>query len=255
LNHGQDSSSSGKERRTQKRRWRGGKRRLRYSSIGQTPEEEEGTEDTTAAFIFGGVVEGEEEKGTKDTIVEGVAAGASAANHPVDNPPEVDNQDIVGVDPRWSKAAKERYLKNRSRLRGIDPKLVKGLVDFHNLCKMSEFDCEVELNRRFQEQKEWDDYNAAFMIAQEQLRAPELSKHETRSSVRAKEQAATGKTADPVSTPKPVSSPGKGKVVGGIVGSPGKANGRGGTDGSPGKGKAVGGIVGSPGKAKGRRVM
>jgi hypothetical protein len=86
------------------------------AALAETPEEEEGTEDTTAAFIFGGVVEGEEEKGTKDTIVKGVAVGASAANHPVNNPPEVDDQDIVGVDPRWSEAAKERYLKNRSRL-------------------------------------------------------------------------------------------------------------------------------------------
>jgi hypothetical protein len=131
----------------------------------------------------------------------------------------------------WSEAAKESYLKNKSRFYAIDPKLVKGLLDFHNLCKMSEFDFEVELNRRFQEQKEWDDYNAAFTIAQEQLRALELSRRETRSVTRAKEQVATGKTAVRVSTPKPdlrkrsststpVSSPGKGKARGHTVGSP-----------------------------------
>jgi hypothetical protein len=77
----------------------------------------------------------------------------------------------------WSKAVKESYIKNRSRLHAIDPKRVKGLVDFHNLCKLSELDFEVELNRRFQQQKEWGDYNAAFMIASEQLRALELSRH------------------------------------------------------------------------------
>jgi hypothetical protein len=192
-----------------------------------TPEEEEGTEDTTAGFIFGGVVEGEEEEETKDTIVKGVAVGVSAANHPVNNQYEVDDTDLVGVDPRRSEAAKESYLKNKSRLRGIDPKLVKGLVDFHDLCKTSEFDFEVELNRRFQLQKEWDDYNATFTIAQEQLRAPELSRCETRSVTRSKEQVATGKTADPVSMPKPLSSPGKAKAGGGTVGSPGKAKGRG----------------------------
>jgi hypothetical protein len=148
------------------------------AALAETPEEVEGTEDTTAAFIFSGVVEGEEEEDTKDTIVEGVAVGASAANHPVDNQPKVDDRDIVGVDPRWSEAAKESYLKNKSRLRGVDPQLIKGLVDFHNLCKMSEFDFEVELNRHFKEQKDWDDYNAAFAIAQEQLRAPELSKRQ-----------------------------------------------------------------------------
>jgi hypothetical protein len=201
-----------------------------------TPEEEEGTEDTTAAFIFGGVVKG-------------VAVGASAADPPVDNPPVVNDDDFVGVDPSWSEAVKESYVKNRDRLHAVGPKLVKGLVDFHNLCKLSELDFENELNRRFLQQKEWDDYNAAFTIAQEQFRAPELSRCETRSVARAKEQVATGKTADPVSTPKPVSSPGKAKAGGGIVGSPGKVKGRGGTVASPGKGKAVGG---SPGKAKGR---
>jgi hypothetical protein len=100
------------------------------------------------------------------------------------------------------------------------------------------------------------------MIAQEEFRAPELSRHETRSSIRAKEQAATGKIARLVSTPKPVSSPGKAKTTGGTVGSPGKPKGRGGTVGSPGKGKGVGGSpgkpkgrggkIGSPGKGKGR---
>jgi hypothetical protein len=212
------------------------------AALAETPEEVEGIEDTTAAFIFGGVVEGEEEEEeeTEDTIVEGVAVGASAANHPVDNQPEVDDPDIVGVDPRWSEAAKESYLKNKTRLRGVDPQLIKRVVDFHDLCKMLEFDFELELNRCFKEQKDWDDYNAAFTIAQEQLRAPELSKRETRSSIRAKKQAATGKTADPVSTPKPVSSPGKAKARGGTVGSPGKPKGRSGTVGSPGKPKRRG---------------
>jgi hypothetical protein len=200
------------------------------------PEEEEGTEDTTAAFIFGGVVEG-------------VAVGASAADPPVNNQPEVDDDDFVGVHPSWSEAVKESYCKNRDRLHAVDPKLIKGLVDFHKLCKLSELDFEVELNRRFQQQKEWDDYNAAFTIAQEEFRAPELSRRETRSVARAKEQVATGKTADRVSMPKPVSSPGKAKTTGGTFGSPGKPKGRGGTVASPGKGKAVGG---SPGKAKGR---
>jgi hypothetical protein len=110
-------------------------------------------------------------------------------------------------------------------------------------------DFEVELNRHFQQQKEWDDYNAAFMIAQEQLRAPELSRCETRSVARAKEQVAMGKTADPVSTPKPVSSPGKAKGRGGTVGSPGKGKAVG---GSPGKAKGRGGTVGSSGKGKAR---
>jgi hypothetical protein len=134
-------------------------------------------------------------------------------------------------------------------LRSVDPKLIKGLVDFDNLCQLSELDFENELNRRFLQQKEWDAYNAAYRIAQEEFRAPELSRRETRSSIRAKEQAATGKIAHPVSTPKPVSSPGKAKATGGTVGSPGKPKGRGGTVGSPGKGKGVGG---SPGKPKGR---
>jgi hypothetical protein len=164
-----------------------------------TPEEEEGTKDTTADI----------------------------------NQREVDDGDIVGVHPMWSEAAKESYLKNKSRFYAIDPKLVKGLLDFHNLCKMSEFDFEVELNRRFQEQKEWDDYNAAFTIAQEQLRVPELSRRETRLLTRSKEQAAMGKTADPVSMPKPLSSPGKAKAGGGTVSSPGKAKARGGKLSSP----------------------
>jgi hypothetical protein len=153
------------------------------AALAETPEEVEGTEDTTATFIFGGVVEGEEEEETEDTIVEGVAVGAAAANCPVDNQPDVVDPDIVGVDLRWSEAAKESYLKNKSRLRGVDPQLIKGVVDFHDLCKMLEFDFELELNRRFKEQKDWDDYNAAFTIAQEQLRAPELSKRETRLSI------------------------------------------------------------------------
>ncbi len=72
---------------------------------------------------------------------------------------------------------------------------------------------------------------------------PELSKCETRLSVRAKEQAATGKTADPVSPPKPLSYPGKAKAGGGTVGSPGKAKARGGTVGSPGQAMARGGTV------------
>jgi len=200
------------------------------------PEEEEGTEDSTAAFIFGGVVEG-------------VAVGASAADPPVDNQPEVDDDGFVGVRPSWSEAAKKNYLKNSARLRTVDPKLVTGVVDFDNLCKLSEFDFERELNRRFLQQKEWDDYNAAFMIAQEELRAPELSRRETRSVARAKEKGGKGKTADPVSTPKPVSSPGKAKGRGGTVGSPGKGKAVG---GSPGKAKGRGGKSGSPGKAKGK---
>jgi hypothetical protein len=138
-----------------------------------TPEDEEGTKDTTADFIFGGVVEG-------------VAVGASAVDPPVDNPPEINDDGYVGVRPSWSEAAKKSYIKNRDRLHAVDPKLIKGLVDFDNLCQLSEFDFEVELNRRFQQQKEWDDYNAAFTIAQEQLRAPELSRRETRSVARAK---------------------------------------------------------------------
>jgi hypothetical protein len=200
------------------------------------PEEEEGTEDTTAAFIFGGVVEG-------------VAVGASAADPPVDNQPEVDDDDFVGVHPSWSEAVKESYVKNRSRLHAVDPKLVKGLIDFHNLCKLSELDFEVEINHCFQQQKEWDDYNAAFTIAQEQLRAPELSRRETRLVARVKEQVATGKTADPVSMPKPVSSPGKAKAGHGTLGSSGKGKAVG---GSPGKAKGRGGIVGSSGKGKAR---
>jgi hypothetical protein len=64
---------------------------LLYVALAKTPEEVEGSKDTTAAFIFGGVVEGEEEEETEDTIVKGVAVGASAANHPVNNPPEVDD--------------------------------------------------------------------------------------------------------------------------------------------------------------------
>jgi hypothetical protein len=192
-----------------------------------TPEEEEGTKDTTADFIFGGVVEG-------------VAVGLSAADPPVDNPPVVNDDGFVGVHLSWSEAAKKSYLKNRDRLRSVDPKLIKGLVDFDNLHKLSELDFENELNRRFLQQKEWDDYNAAYMIAQEEFRAPELSRCETRSSIRAKEQAATGKIARPVSTPKPVSSPGKAKTTGGTVGLPGKPKGRGGTVGSPGKGKGKG---------------
>jgi hypothetical protein len=187
-------------------------------------------------FIFGG-------------IVEGVAVGASAAHPPDDNPPVVNDDDFVGVRPCWSEAAKKNYLKNRDRLRGIDPKLIKGLVDFDSLCKLSELDFENELNRRFQQQKEWDDYNAAFTLAQEQLRAPELSRRETRSVARAKEQVAMGKTADPVSTPKPVSSPGKAKGRGDTVGSPGKGKAVG---GSPGKAKGRGGTVGSSGKGKAR---
>jgi hypothetical protein len=59
-------------------------------------EEEEGTEDSTAAFIFGGVVEG-------------VAVGASAADPPVNNPPVVNDDGFVGVCPRWSEAAKKNY--------------------------------------------------------------------------------------------------------------------------------------------------
>jgi hypothetical protein len=106
-----------------------------------TPEEEEGTKDTTADFIFGGVVKG-------------VAVGASAADPPVDNPPVVNDDDFVGVDPSWSEAVKESYVKNRDRLHAVDPKLVKGLVDFHNLCRLSELDFENELNRRFLQQKE-----------------------------------------------------------------------------------------------------
>jgi hypothetical protein len=106
------------------------------------------------------------------------------------------------VDPSWSEAAKESYKRNKSRLPGVNPKLLKGVIDVHNLCKMAEFDFEVELNRRHQEQKDWDDYNAAFTIAQEQLRAPDLPKRKTRSATRAKEQVAKGKSADPVSTPK-----------------------------------------------------
>jgi hypothetical protein len=200
------------------------------------PEEEEGTEDSTAAFIFGGVVEG-------------VAVGASAADPPVDNQPEVDDDDYVGVRPSWSEAAKKNYLKNSTRLRSVDPKLVKGVVDFDNLCQLSEFDFERELNRRYLQQKEWDDYNAAFTIAQEEFRAPELSRRETRSVARAKEQVATEKTADPVSMPKPVSSPGKAKGRGGTVGSPGKGKAVG---GSPGKAKGRVGKSGSPGKAKAR---
>jgi hypothetical protein len=54
------------------------------AALAETPEEVEGTKDTTAAFIFSGIVEGEEEEETEDTIVEGVAVGASATNHPVD---------------------------------------------------------------------------------------------------------------------------------------------------------------------------
>jgi hypothetical protein len=84
------------------------------------PEEEEGTKDTTGDIIFGGAVKG-------------VAVGSSAANPPVDNQHEVDDGDVVGVHPMWSEAAKESYLKNKDRLHAIDPKLVKGLLDFHNL--------------------------------------------------------------------------------------------------------------------------
>jgi hypothetical protein len=119
------------------------------------PEEEEGTEDSTAAFIFGGVVEG-------------VAVGASAADPPVDNQPEVDDDGYVGLRPSWSEAVKKSYIKNRDRLHSVDPKLIKGLMDFDNLCQLLELDFENELNRRFLQEKEWDDYNAAFTIAQEQ---------------------------------------------------------------------------------------
>jgi hypothetical protein len=66
---------------------------------------------------------------------------------------------------------------------------------------------------------------------------------------RAKEKGGKGKTADPVSTPKPVSSPGKAKGRGGTVGSPGKGKAVG---GSPGKAKGRGGKSGSPGKGKAR---
>jgi hypothetical protein len=62
-------------------------------------------------FIFGG-------------IVEGAAVGASAAHPPDDNPPVVNDDDFVGVCPSWSEAAKKSYLKNRDRLRGVDPKLI-----------------------------------------------------------------------------------------------------------------------------------
>ncbi len=107
------------------------------------PEEEEGTEDSTAAFIFGGVVEG-------------VAVGASAADFPVDNSPVVNDDGFVGVRPSWSEAAKKSYIKNRDRLHAVDPKLIRGLVDYDNLCQLSELDFENELNRRFLQQKEWD---------------------------------------------------------------------------------------------------
>jgi hypothetical protein len=79
-------------------------------------------------------------------FVKGVAAGAVTANSPVHNQPVVVIPDQVGVDPSWSAAAKERYKRNESRLAGVNPRILKGVVDAHNLCKMMEFDLWLELN-------------------------------------------------------------------------------------------------------------
>jgi hypothetical protein len=88
-----------------------------------------------------------------------------------------------------------------------------------------------------------EDYDKAFAIAWEQLTVPDLTRRETRSVARAKEQVAKGKSADAVSTQKtvlthtldrkrssmstPVSSPGKAMARGHPVGSPGKQKARG----------------------------
>jgi hypothetical protein len=81
---------------------------------------------------------------------EGVAAGMLAAKSPVNNKPLVslvDNTQVeVGVDPSWSEAAKKSYKRNKARLSGVNPRLLHGVLDAHNLCKMTEIELERELN-------------------------------------------------------------------------------------------------------------
>jgi hypothetical protein len=117
-------------------------------ALAETLEEVEATTATTAtaATATDCRIEG---------FVEGVAVGALAANSPVDNQPVVVIQDQVGVDPSWSAAAKESCKWNEERLAGVNLKLLHGVLDAHNLCKMAEFDIELELNRCHQEQKDW----------------------------------------------------------------------------------------------------
>jgi hypothetical protein len=102
------------------------------AALAETPEEVEGTKDTTAAFIFGGIVKGEEEEETEDTIVEGVAVGASATNHPVD----INLKSMIQTLLEWT-------LGGVKQPRRATSQLIKGVVDFHDLCKMLEFDFEL----------------------------------------------------------------------------------------------------------------
>jgi hypothetical protein len=81
---------------------------------------------------------------------EGAAAHARAAALPAGNQHvvgQVDGTHIdVDVDPSLVEEAKERCRGNKVRLLGVDPCLLLGEVDVHNLGSMTELQFEHELN-------------------------------------------------------------------------------------------------------------
>jgi hypothetical protein len=79
---------------------------------------------------------------------EGGAPATLAAMLTVNNQPvgEVDSTQVqVGMVPSWSEAAKESYRRNEARLWCMDPRLLFGRIDQHNLCNLSSDMCSIDI--------------------------------------------------------------------------------------------------------------